>query len=49
MSMPPVRTVHGLGVGNPPKPRIQPTKATIRMAAAGEVFGAAMAAENRRA
>ena len=34
MSMPPIRAVHRLGVGNPPKPRIQPTKETIRMAAA---------------
>ena len=34
MNMPPIRAVHRLGVGNQPKPRIQPTKAAIRMAVA---------------
>lgn len=49
MNMPPIRAVHGLGVGNQSKPRIQPTKAVIRMAGHGEGFGTAMAVEDRRA
>ncbi len=34
MNMPPIRAIHGLGFGNQPKPRIQPTRAAIRMAVA---------------